>query len=218
MTINKVDKVKIDDIDYSRNIYTHTGGKSVALIYPTNEKLKVFTPRLYVPFGISTYTPENTSEVKYSIDMSIKGDAMPIKNFIEFFEKLDDKIKKDAFEYSTEWFGKQLTEEEINKLYVPVLKKDDTGKYPPKITCKLTQTKSDFDCTFYDKSKKMIDISNIKKGTQVQVVIECIGMYFIKKQFGLTWKCLQMQLCSRDTLKGYAFKDDITDESADPNE
>ena len=63
-----------------------------------------------------------------------------------------------------------------------------------------------------------MNISNIVK-SDCQCVLELTGIYFIAKEFGCTWKVMQMMVFPVKTLSGYAFVDsDDEQEDAEPVE
>ena len=52
----------------------------------------------------------------------------------------------------------------------------------------------------------------ISKGTKVQALIRCTGVYFAAGKFGVTWRVTQLKIFKSNSLKGYAFIDDSDDE------
>jgi len=110
-------------------------------------------------------------------------------------------------------FDKELTSDNIK------VSKDKNGepdgKYPPTMKVKIPWRDGSFQCDAYDSNKKLIedDLSNVLvKGTQVQALIQCVGMWFAGGKYGCSWKVVQMKVTPAAGIHGYSFLDDSEDE------
>jgi len=69
--------------------------------------LRIQFPRMYMPFGVSGFTPE-VGPTKYNIDFAIKGydeDDNYMKKFYESIKNLENKIIDSVVEQSEAIFG-----------------------------------------------------------------------------------------------------------------
>ena len=75
-----------------------------------------------------------------------------------------------------------------------------------------------FDCDAYDSKRQLIqdDLSNVLvKGSQVQALIQCVGIWFAGGKYGCSWKVVQMKVTPPAGIHGYSFIDDSEDEAED---
>ena len=113
----------------------------------------------------------------------------------------------------------------MSSLYNPVVKvsKDKEtgepdGKYPPTVKVKIPNYDGKWGCDIYDDKKNELKPSPeelkdmISKGTKVQALIRCTGVYFAAGKYGVTWRVTQLKIFKSSSLKGYAFVDDSDDE------
>jgi len=54
-----------------------------------------------------------------------------------------------------------------------------------------------------------------------EAIVELVGLYFVAKEFGMSWKVVQLKVFPSERLKGYSFLCDSDEESdqsdAEPN-
>ena len=203
--------MNIEDIDTSLIAFddpltTYTGGRSVSIKY-NGDKLRFFTPKVYLPFGVSEFKTETMEFPRLSLEMSLKGQSDQMTNFAKFIDDVDSKVLGHGSEHSDKWFSKQLSEDDIKAIYRKSLKKSE--KFPPLLKTKMTtDSRGVYYGDVFDKFKNVTTVDSIKKGVYAQTIVECIGIYFAKKEFGLTWKVVQIKVFPQDRLRGYAFCDD----------
>ena len=193
------------------------GGKVVYLKYNHQKKLTMQTPLVSAPFGLSTYTDEKTGITKYSIDMSFKGmDADPkIKLFHEKMEELDNHILTLAEKNSKEWLGKKMSKEVVEALYRPIVKlAKDPEKYAPTMKMKITNTsKGEMNVEAYDTQRNKIDLKQeLTQGARVRCLMECSSIWFVNKQFGVSWRLVQSEVHKPDKISGFSFMEESDDE------
>src|SRR6056300_1640416 len=81
--------------------------------------LRVQLPRMYMPFGVSGFTPE-VGATKYNIDFAVKGyneEESYMKKFYDSLKKLEDKIIDAVVEQSEVIFGSSMTKEELSPMF-----------------------------------------------------------------------------------------------------
>ena len=198
-------------LEFSEPYNGRYGGQSLTIKY-MGEKIAIQTPKCGLPYGINSF--DTGTSTKYSADLVLDKDTDKIKDFLRFLKEFDEAIKSKAHEMSVKWFGRELETEVIDSIHKNSLRKNGTVMR----TKIVTDTKSNPLCTIFDEKKNIMSISNIVK-SDCQCVLELTGIYFIAKEFGCTWKVMQMMVFPIKTLSGYAFIDsDDEDEDAEPVE
>jgi hypothetical protein len=98
---------------------------------------------------------------------------------VDKVEAIHAKNVESAIENSKTWFGKQLPEQTINKVYT----KEDTLSAD-----RIGATK------VFDAKKELADFEVLTPGTECSVMLEYAGLWFAKKAFGPTWNLVQVKL------------------------
>jgi hypothetical protein len=227
------EQVDFNEIGYTEIKRNTKGGKSVFLYYHQfNQSLIIQTPYLLNPFGIGTF---NKDENKYFIDLSFaNANKNPeIEDLLDIMTKLDNKILEDAKILKHLWFSENTTNEEVEKMYKPMVRYtfDKNGnrssEYPPTIKLKLIRKDDgNYSAIAFNTNKEIINIDeSVKKNSKIKAIIECSGIWFHKDSkgkttFGCTWKINQMVVRNDFNLnKQYAFIDDevvVSDGSLTP--
>jgi len=105
--------------------------------------LRVQLPRMYMPFGVSGFTPE-VGATKYNIDFAIKGhdeEESYMKAFYDSLRKLEDKIIDAVVEQSEAIFGSTMTKDELVPMFNSNVK-ESPGR-EPKFRIKVDTTMDD---------------------------------------------------------------------------
>jgi hypothetical protein len=199
------------------------GGKVVYLKYNDQKRFTMQTPLISAPFGLSTYTDEKTGITKYSIDVSFKGaDADPkIKTFQEKMEEMDNHILTLAEKNSKEWLGKKMSKEVVEALYRPIIKQaKDPEKYAPTMKMKITNTTNgEMNVEAYNTKREKIDLKHeLTQGSRIRCLMECSSIWFVNKQFGVSWRLVQVELHKPDKISGFSFMEDSDDDDAENEE
>lgn len=189
------------------------GGKVVYLKYNNQKRLTMQTPLVSAPFGLSTYTDEKTGVTKYSIDVSFKGmDADPkINTFHEKMTEMDSHILSLAEQNSKEWLGKKMSKEVVEALYRPVIKVSrDPEKYAPTMKMKITNSSSgSMNIEAYNTKREKIDLKQeMVQGARIRCLMECSSIWFVNKQFGVSWRLVQVEVHKPDKISGFSFMED----------
>lgn len=190
-----------------------SGSKSINVISSqTGRWLHLSTP-LMMTWGISDYTDEKgESNGRFNMDLNFPNPEYANKQTDEFLEKLkafENQILDDAVKYSEVWFGEEMSREVLKHTFNPILKyrKDKITKKvdftkPPSFKAKVP---------LYDGNKWQIEIYDTKnalifpakdrpdmtpmdfvpKSSKVATVIQCGGLWFAGKGWGVTLKLTQ---------------------------
>ena len=221
--IVKSDKFSCSNVEYSDPKKLQHGGQAIYLNYD-GKPLILQTPKMSMPWGMGKYDGDVP---KYSLDLSFKGmdNSESLQSFYSALNKLDEKLVEDGVSNSMQWFKKKKQTKEVCKaLYAPQIKvsKDKNGepdgKYPPTMKVKVPWRDGSFQCDAYDSKRQLMqdDLSNVLvKGSQVQALIQCVGIWFAGGKYGCSWKVVQMKVTPPAGIHGYSFIDDSEDEAED---
>jgi hypothetical protein len=163
-------------------------------------------------WGISDYVDEKTGESDGKFTMSLNFpntdyETAASKEFLTKTIAFENQILDDAVKNSEAWFGEQMSREVVKHTFFPSLKysKDKTTKRvdlskPPSLKVKVPNYQGRWAVEIYDTSSNLIfpcenenlsPIDFIPKKSNVAVVMQCTGLWFGGKGWGLTWKLVQ---------------------------
>jgi hypothetical protein len=186
-------------------------GRKMVLCTKDEKPFRVQLPRLYMPFGVSGFTPE-VGPTKYNVDFSLNGwdeDGSFVQNFYQTLRQVEAKIVEAVAVNSEEIFGEKKTAEELTPLFNSNIKESEGGEYAPKFRVKVDSTIDDrVKCDVFDAQKNRLTDTledklyarNSGKG-----IAEAASVYFLNKKFGVTWKLYQLQVFEPERLKGFQF-------------
>ena len=171
--------------------------------------LRVQFPLMYMPFGVSGFTPE-VGQTKYNIDFAIKGydeEDSYMKKFYDSVRKLEDQIIDSVVEQSEVIFGAPMTKEQLLPMFNSNVK-EAPGR-EPKFRVKVDTTMDDqikpnvFDA---DKNPLRDNATNgLYARNSVHAIVELNSVYFLNRKFGCTWKLHQLIVYEPQNLKGFQF-------------
>jgi hypothetical protein len=188
------------------------GGKSINIISSqTNRSLHISTP-LLMTWGITDFVDDKTGESdgKFSMSLNFPNDDYSTTATTDFLNKLkafENQILDDAVKYSEVWFGEEMSREVAKHTFFPFLKysKDKlTKKFdynkPPAIRAKVPNYNQKWSIEIYDTKQNLLfpsENSNltpmdfVPKKSNVACVLQCGGLWFGGKGWGITWKVNQ---------------------------
>ena len=216
-----ISKLSFNDVKTNQN-----GGKSV-YISLDKSKFALQTPVMVLPYDMSVY--DKGDYPKYSIELSFRDmeDNYRVAGFYERMEELDNLILDAAVKNSMKWFGKKKSNREIMEaLYTPIVKRsrdketgEYDGKYPSSIRIKLPfwEGKKSYEIlSFKDDSPLDVEQEEVfNKGSKVQAIIKCGGIWVVNGKFGCTWSVEKIRVESNPTVKNYSFVEDDSDSDSD---
>lgn len=194
---------EFDGIDFGE----YTSRKIV--LSSDSKAIRFQIPRMYMPFGISGFTPD-VGQKKWNIDFSLKGwdeDGNYIQKFYRFMKDLENQVIDHIHSKSESIFGSPLPRDSIVAMFNSNLK--ETNDREPKFRVKV-------DVDNYGLVKpKIFDANEIDITGQVDdklysrktgaAVVELQSIYFMNRMFGLTWKLHQLKVFEPQRLKGFQF-------------
>ena len=207
----KIQDWDVPAIRYMQPKVSDRGAKSVNMISTqTNRSLHITTP-LMMTWGISDYVDEQgVSDGRFTMTLNFPSDGYETSECTEFLNKLkafENKVLDDAVKHSELWFGEEMSREVAKHTFFPFLKypKDkQTKKFDynkaPSFRAKVPNYGGKWTVELYDASGGCIfpcDNANITpvdivpKKSLCASVLQCGGLWFGGKGWGLTWKLVQ---------------------------
>jgi hypothetical protein len=184
--------------------------RKIVLSTKQGTPLRIQFPRMYMPFGVSGFTPE-VGPTKYNIDFAVKGydeEGSYMKKFYDSLKALENKIIDAVVEQSEVIFGSPMSKEELLPMFNSNLKESPDRE--PKFRVKADTTMDDqlkanvFDA---EKNPKRDDVVNgLYARNSGHAIVELNSVYFLNRKFGCTWKLHQLIVYEPQNLKGFQFK------------
>lgn len=184
-------------------------GRKISLSTKDGKPARLQTPRLYMPFGISGFTPA-VGATKWNIDFSMKGhdeEGNSVRHFYEMLQQTEAAIVEAVRVQSPEIFGKPMTTEELRAMFNSNIKL--SGDREPKFRVRVdTNMDGDIKPGIFDENKNSIK-TELKDKVYARnsgvAIVEMNSVYFLNKMFGVTWKLHQLVVFEPQQLKGFQF-------------
>jgi len=184
--------------------------RKIVLSTKEGTPMRIQFPRLYMPFGVSGFTPE-VGATKYNIDFAMKGydeDGSYINKFYTGLRDIESKIIDSVVRQSEAIFGKSMTRDEIQPMFNSNIKEalDREPKFRVKVD---TDHNSMIKAAVFDANKIAIktEVSNgLYARNSGHAIVELNSVYFLNRKFGCTWKLNQLVVYEPQNLKGFQFQ------------
>jgi len=175
-------------------------------------------------WGIGDFVDEKTGESdgKYSMSLNFPNTDYANASTNQLLEKVkafETQILNDAVKNSEAWFGEEQPLAVVKHSFYPVLKysKDKVTKKidpskPPSLRAKVPNYNGRWGIEIYDtKSERIFPCDNenmtpmdfIPKMSNVACVLQCGGLWFGGKGWGLTWKLVQCVVKPKELVSVY---------------
>jgi hypothetical protein len=233
--VRKVSELSTSNIVFSELKKQGSGSNVVYINYKHKEKMErlIFqTPKMFVPFGASTFKNENSTQPpKYSVRFSLDKKVGGVKELAKFLEDLDKLVCKKAVENKA-WYqllgmkSSKVSKEKVEVLYNSIVKESTNEKYPDAFNTKVpfNYQNNSVLLTLFDKSKQKLDVTldNIEqllpKLSEMKALVQVSHIWFIGKKFGVTLKLVQGVVYKKESLSGYSMLEDSDDEDEKSDE
>jgi hypothetical protein len=184
--------------------------RKIVLSTKEGTPMRIQFPRLYMPFGVSGFTPE-VGATKYNIDFAMKGydeDGSYINKFYTGLRDIESKIIDSVVRQSEAIFGKSMTRDEVAPMFNSNIKEalDREPKFRVKVD---TDHNSLIKAAVFDANKIAIktEVSNgLYARNSGHAIVELNSVYFLNRKFGCTWKLNQLVVYEPQNLKGFQFQ------------
>ena len=238
-----IGEMQISTLYYNdETVPSKNGGKSVFVgtQFPISKD-----NRLVFQMCEKKFNPTSVSEVSklpstpFGIQEPLAGSAMnrlsmeiaiENKQVLESLKTVDKLNIEAAVKYSSQWFKKEFSEEQIKMSYTPIVKFPEDSKYNPttrvkiqtdgdRATTIMVALKGSEDGTFKYKTGSIDDIS---KTSKMAIICETTGLWIQNKGFGMSFTATDIIVFNEDKKRGidaFGFVDvpvkKIKDDSAE---
>lgn len=184
-------------------------GRKISLSTKDGKPARLQTPRLYMPFGVSGFTPA-IGPTKWNIDFSMKGhdeEGNPVRHFYEQLQQTEAAIIEAVRVQSPEIFGRPMTTEALTAMFNSNIKVSTDRE--PKFRVRVDTTMDgDIKAGIFDENKNMLR-AELKDKVYARnsgvAIVEMNSVYFLNRMFGVTWKLHQLVVFEPQQLKGFQF-------------
>ena len=214
--ITKAKKFDATKIAYKAPTTNKRGGKAVQI--QLNGAPLVLQIPLMLTWGVNERVDEDSGRVSYDMALQFQPEKhQSIAKFLDAIKVMEEKVKNDAVTNSKLWFGKSsMSREVVDVLMYPILKyprkKDGSGEpdmdRDPTLKLKVPFWEGKFNLELYDMERKALyvpvkkegdvgpqgdktPVDFVPKGTHINGLIGCTGMWFAGGKCGVTWKLIQ---------------------------
>ena len=214
--ITKAKTFDPSQITYRAPTTNKRGGKAVQV--QLNGQPLVLQIPLMLTWGVNERVDEDSGRISYDMALQFQPDRhKSIAKFLSAMKELQEKVKDDCVKNSKLWFGKSsMSREVVDVLMYPILKyprmKDGSGEpdmeRDPTLKLKVPYWEGKFNLELYDMERKALylpvkkegdvgpqgtktPVDFVPKGSHVNGLIGCTGLWFAGGKCGVTWKLIQ---------------------------
>jgi hypothetical protein len=192
-------------------------GKESRFFLQTGKKMRI-------PFGISN-NEKFGDGTKWETQFSFQDEerSPSVQNFHEALDKVNTKVLQTVQENSQEYLGKEYSLEMLMEFFKNSIKQAKDPKYAPTFRVQVPFKGDKPLFTVYNEKEEEMEWSQVEKGSNCTAVVEATQVWMSSgtKQFGITWRLLQMQVFKSEQIKGFQIRketQDIEDESDDDDD
>jgi hypothetical protein len=155
--------------------------------------------------GVAIWSNGQTK--KYSLPINLSDG-----NLIKFFKSLEEKISKHVFKNHLKIYGKPApVEDAFKELFSSLLKLNKD--YNPQFKMKVPSFENQITSVLWHKKEKLTSF-DIPKGSIVDCIMSCTGVWAISGRYGLGFKLEQCKIRKYPQITNtYAFDSDTEDNS-----
>jgi hypothetical protein len=138
-----------------------------------------------------------------------EANCLKISSSADLLREYDDDILSAAEKHSEEWFGKKVDSEALKKAF-------DSSINTGLLEAPFAKRGGTVATRVFDVDRKEVSPDVLVPGTKCDVVVELVGLWFLKKSFGPVWRLVQARLKKESTFPNkYMFSDETAEESDD---
>ena len=218
--ITSFKQINTSELEFSETVKNAKGGHTVYITY-NGEKIITQMPKGTAPFGLASqkFEDDNPEALpKYTLNVAL-ADTGNMGAFREWVTELDNAIIREGVKNSATWFGKKKSFEVVKELYKPISIESKDGKYAPTMKVKyMTNKNGEFQSPVFLNKNDVVTATDIVKGSQVSIIFQVAGIWFVGKQFGVSLIAKQTKLYPSESFTAYAFDDEEDEEEEEEEE
>lgn len=196
-----IEDIKLEELVFSKPKSKTQKSMNFLYVYSDKKTLVLKMPKMRLPFGVNKDTLSKKNQ--YILDLSFEHN----QDLLESFEKLDQVVIKKIHEE----YYKDKKLEEVEAMYTSSIKRPNNSNYHPTLRTKIvTQDGEKIKCDLYENEKNeegrypKINLEEkggesyltnvMSRGSHVESIIECIGVWMIGDKCGLSYKVNQIKI------------------------
>lgn len=203
------DDVSVPSLTFSTPKTIANGGRTIYVNNGDNRPLKIRTPKMHVPFGISVFHDEHGS--KFSLELSFRDSDTDgeIGAFNSMIQELESRIKSEAA--TSGWFNCKG-----GANFLSVIKQNNT-QYPAVIKFNLPSSNGQILVDIVDENtgeKIVVDDVTMQSFKQAKARVEavCTGIWNHANRYGMSFRATKVILSPSATITGFTLDDDEDEE------
>jgi hypothetical protein len=147
----------------------------------------------------------NSSKIINSDELTLEVSSSVVSKIHQF----DSEILQDAKVNSVSWFGRDVQQKTLDTAYSKSVTSDN---------CMNIVKSSKVPLVYYDVNKNVKNETELENGTLCDILIECVGIWFLKKTFGVQWRLVQVRDTKPIKKQVYLFEDDEEEKQDDDDD
>ena len=219
LTITKISDLSVSDIKFSDVRKNSKGGKMVYLNHKSGGKLMLKLPALKAPFGLSTFTDENTGKVT-STNLPLSVDNADVAKRLD---EINKAVLNFVFDHCEEIMGKKMSRETLSEMYKSPFKPAAKEGYSPLLNLKVITdlTTGAIKTESYDATGTDVPLDSLEKGQSVTTLAELSQIWRTPAGFGATFRVHQVKFSAANKLPSRALvesEDEVEEEDEEEDE
>ncbi len=212
--IKNINTLDLNNLVFSGLRKNAKGGKMIYVNCVGGGKAHFELPTLRSPFGLSSFTDQNSGVVSYSLQLSLDDASL-----VDKIRSIESHVLNHVISNSEELLGRKYSEDVIKQaLFKSCIHESKDGKYAPTMKLKVAVRDGKFIPEAYDTSRCLTSLDTLQKGQKVKTIVDFNQVWIIDNKFGLSVRLLQALLYPSSELKGCAFSEDFVDEVVNEEE
>ena len=213
LSITKISDLSVSDIKFSDVRKNSRGGKAVYLNHKAGGKLMLKLPALRAPFGLSTFTDENSGKVSStSLPLSVDNPAVAAR-----LGDINKAVLDFVSAHCEEIMGKKMSRDTLAEMYKAPFKPALKEGYAPILNLKVITDPASgaIKTESYDSSGVDVPLDSLEKGQTVTTLIELSQIWRTPAGFGATYRVHQVKFSATNKLPSRALvesEDEVEDE------
>jgi len=218
-TIFKADGFSPKNFTFS-GVKENKYGGHYAPVNCDKHNIRIETPKMYVPWGISGYPKEDPQS--WSVNLQFPKEMTDrMQRFHDLIDETEQVVVNTAVERSQEWLGRKELKENLAREYFSTwmyrklnAEGVPSGEYPDQLPLKLKRSNGKFTVKCFGPDKQQANPEDvITKGCYIKAIIEINPVYLKKNSFSLSATALQVRVYpGASRLTGYSFLPDEDDD------
>ena len=147
----------------------------------------------------------NSSKIINSDELTLEV----ANSVVSRIHQLDREILQDAKTNSVSWFGRDVQQKTLDTAYSRSVTSEN---------CMNIVKSSKTPLVYYDINKTLKSDTELENGTVCDILIECVGIWFLKKTFGVQWRLVQVRDTRPIKKQAYLFEDEEEEKQDEEDE